>query len=283
MIILLIPFILVAAILGGLAARYSIRTTVKHHSTTFANYNPPLGLTPAELGYVFSGKMGKKEILSGIVSLGQKGLLAITPVKNNKDILHENSIVKLTGKQAPLDAYEKALLRVVEHIAADNVTIKMVYLNTSGGNNRNLLKSILEDSLKQKGLIFGLYKKESIRPLMVKTLILTLLIVAIFAVGLASQNAPGQKAIDIILLSVAVVPPAFLLAFMSLASFYRMRGILPNGTKKLKHAWLDILGFKDYLKVVEAPRLKYELSDDDLVLPPNPSLPYFYAFNLKPF
>jgi hypothetical protein len=283
MILFLIPFIFLAAILGGLAARYSIRSTVKRTSTTITNYDPPLGLSAAELGYVYAGKLTKEVILAGIITLGQKGLLTITPVKNKKDLMHEDARIVLTGKDSGVDAFHKALLGVLQHLETEVITIKMVYFNTSGGNNRNLLRSTLEDSLKQKGIIFGLYSKDSIRPNMIKVFVLTALILTVIIGGLFFEDKSGQRVANLVSYVFMGVWPAFIIAFISLASFYRMRGILPNGTKKLKRAWLDILGYRDYLKVVEAPRLKFELNDDDLVLPSDTALAYFYSYDLTPF
>jgi len=75
------------------------RRRLKNQTIT-AEYEPPLGLNPAEIGYLFDGKLRELEVGATIIGLIQRGLLHIKKVDHKKKIFAGPKVEEKTYRRS---------------------------------------------------------------------------------------------------------------------------------------------------------------------------------------
>ncbi|MBN2627461.1 MAG: DUF2207 domain-containing protein, partial [Spirochaetales bacterium] len=74
-------------------------------------FDPPEGLTPAEIGYVIDGSVDNKDVTSLIIYWAQKGYLAIETERDKKDRTSGLEMVKLADPDPDSRSYEKKIFK----------------------------------------------------------------------------------------------------------------------------------------------------------------------------
>jgi hypothetical protein len=252
-----------------------------------AEYDPPEGLTPAELGFLFDNKLGIGEVYATILTLEAQGL--VTLVEEGGKL----NIQQVQPASKDLRDFDKAVLNILANkdnsISVGALTIEGAPELLRSNNkvkaiNKKLLKNITrsaELALRKELQTQGYLKstKDQINSLLRR--LVPLMMALIFLTVYTSHPKSINAAAEITILLLIVFSPAyFLVAVFLLSAFQKVAGDPWSGTQKLKQVWPEIEGYREYIKVVEAGELQFESENAKQVIK-NKNLPYAIALGFN--
>lgn len=266
-IIIAIPVAIIAFLISKIS-KYSHRKNRLTQSVITTEYEPPEGLSPAELGYLFDSKFDEKEILATLLHMEQKGLITID--RDNS----RNLIVKtrMTGDKASLKKHERYIL--------DNLPDGISF-DAYSSKNLSPFKISVGNSLMDAGYIKG--RKAIISYYILRTVMAYLVIIALLLFLLFISASDDDGIIEMVLVTfvLAIIGFPFFLTLAVIASYIYNKIVGHPGvwTEKLKQTWPQIEGYKEYVRQVEVDRLRFE-SQHLSTTTKNESLPYAIALGL---
>ncbi|MGB4340166.1 MAG: hypothetical protein WBJ76_06420 [Candidatus Hydrothermia bacterium] len=248
-------------------------------ATVVTGYNIPEGVTPVEAAFLLSRDIGPQELVATIFTLMRRGFLSIES-KGGKQMFYKTREYE---NDPTLLSYEKFLLNKIfvmpnvnimiqtgivysyEHFP-DRVDPELVFQNL--GDWVQHFKGQLLDSLR--------YEKPILRKISYETKPVFLVLSGVYLLGglmLASTSAEG--AITNSFLNGLFMIEPFLASLLFLA--FAFIPILPL-TNFGKEIYIKILGFKEFMKRVEKPRLQYIIRKEHMDI--FELLNFLYALNL---
>ncbi len=270
---------------------YFYRRRLKKNVIT-AEYEPPLGLNPAEIGYLFDGKLREREIAATIIHLVQRGYLHVKAVKNQKKIYAGPRI----GDD--LKTYEKKLIEQAlsageEGASADQLLSRfMSYkyksknLEVTSGPRELIFTQLVHSDLKRrqyvKGSMFKTFLLGAVKiglGLQIITIFIPLTILWVAAT--ASSGAADIKILLWMWFIGLMICIFFFFPFVvagAVLNYLRGRIIGREWiiTPKLSRLWPQIVGYRQYIKLVENDRLEF-YSKEMKKISRNDTLPYAVA------
>ncbi len=265
---------------------YFYRRRLKKNVIT-AEYEPPLGLNPAEVGYLFDGKLREREVGATIIYLIQKGFLHIKKVNGEKRIYAGPRI----GDN--LKTYEKKLIEEADK--PDGVTagallsrfIAYKDKNFGGVASRELVfTQLVHSDLHRRQYVKGSFLKYFLAGSLKITVLLQLVLVylPLFSLFIIATIQDGTT--DFTLLMTLLMTGFFVCIFLLLPFFIAamilnyLRGRILGRewiiTEKLKRLWPQLVGYRQYIKLVENDRLEFQ-SEELQTVSKNETLPYAVA------
>lgn len=221
-----------------------------------AQYNPPPGLTPAEVGFIIDDTGDNRDLISLIFYWATQGYIEIEEVEGKTLLDPKQDYILYKKKELPETAkrFEQILFTslFLDGPVIKISSLKNKFYKTMNMVNKELIKYITDQNTYEPTSIF-LSKVGYIAT------ILFLLGGIILAINLKSFVA---------LISL------FLCAVISLFFAKYLLKKTDIGTKKYAH----IVGFKEFLEKVEKPRLEVLLKEDPNYF--DKILPYAIALNL---
>lgn len=235
-------------------------------STVVTEYLPPEGLSPAEIGYLFDTKIGKKEFIATLLHLEQRGLIVFEHIQLGG--IHVSRTHYFDNQ--PLKPHEQFVLDSLP----EQRNLQLLSLKKLAG-----FKAAVAQSLQNQGLI---QSKSDMTRYYIKRFLYTYLIINAFLLYAFTESTEGNP--FLVALIVAIVLFAFFPFFAGLAllatfiygKIVGYPGLIP---KKLKRLWPSIEGFKDYVQKVELDRIQFE-SEQLKEKSKNTALPYAVALNM---
>ncbi len=248
-------------------------------ATVVTGYNIPEGVTPVEAAFLLSRDIGPQELVATIFTLMRRGFLSIES-KGGKQMFYKTREYE---NDPTLLSYEKFLLNKIfvmpnvnimiqtgivysyEHFP-DRVDPELVFQNL--GDWVQHFKGQLLDSLR--------YEKPILRKISYETKPVFLVLSCVYLLGglmLTSTSAEG--AITNSFLNGLFMIEPFLASLLFLA--FAFIPILPL-TNFGKEIYIKILGFKEFMKRVEKPRLQYIIRKEHMDI--FELLNFLYALNL---
>lgn len=274
--------------------RRVIRRQQLRSSIVTAQYEPPAGLSPAEMGYLFDGSFGEAETVGTIIDLLQRGVLKQHP----NDKKHIFVSTKIPDK---LTVLEKCLVKLIES-KKEGASIKSLtygFLKTdwhTGGESwgvpagkKYYYNEIIHNDLKQRGFVKGHsawhFITQSVRMDIYLLFILVVLPLLTWnSINFVRNGGIEFKELFNIMGLLAMVPvlliPFFLPAMVLAYIRAKIVGRTWIRTPKLKKIWPQIEGFREYIRLTEQDRLSFEttlLKDKAR----NRALPYSIALGLS--
>lgn len=256
-------------------------------SVITAEYEPPLGLNPAEIGYLFDGKLREREVGATIIYLVQKGYLHIKKINGEKRIFAGPRV----GDN--LKTYEKKLVEEADtqdgvpasHLLSRFITYKSK--NFDGVASRELVfTQLVHSDLHRRQYVKGYFLHYFIAGSLKITLLLQLVLVFVPLFALYILATLHTGAADFALLGTLMMTAFFVSIFLALPFFIAamilnyVRGRILGRewiiTDKLKRLWPQIVGYRQYIKLVERERLEFQ-SDELKTLSKNETLAYAVA------
>ena len=231
-----------------------IRLSRLYHSRTIlAEYEPPAGLTPAELGYMYDAKIKSNEFIATAFDLEYKNIIII-------DVAGGLSLPVDASTKQPLKPHEEFIVAIIGRGEYTSLFQDVSLLNT------HTFKQAVSQSLVAQGLIRPhLYQRLLIGILKMTRLVFffySALIVLFFAIF---KFAPSTS-IGVILFVSAMMFVGFTALFAPLYVFLgavltyiyvKLDGMCWIGTKLLKQTWPDIEGYRMYIKQAQLNRLNF--------------------------
>lgn len=245
--------------------------------TVITEYKTPHNLTPAELGYIFDRRFGRNELLATVVHLYQKKKLRLTPLSG--DIVITNEKAKKLNRG--LDDSEAVLTAAITYSHdGQRLWSEISSIASRETGVRWQYERALVGQLIDKGYLTERAKNEPFIDRFVKSLLsFTLTWVVYFTtVGQNLSGSDGFSRLDSFVTILFLLPLfglvwiGFYLYLSILSHEIRISAGLPRfATQKLRDQWRDVVGFRDFLRVVEWHRLRSMPEID------NPSLAYCLA------
>lgn len=270
-----VPFVLLAVIglffilpIIILRKRYFISRRLKKNPIT-AEYLPPLDLNPAEIGYLFDGKLKELEVGATIIHLIQSGILHVKKVEEKKKIFAGPRI------DDNLKSYEKKLVEATDN--PDGVTADVLVRRFTTHKNdsfsfqvmarETVFTQLVHSDLSRRQFVRDRYMFRFLFSSFKIFLIVTLFLIYIPFVGawafgaLKSGTAYTNTLEDLLVggffISIYFFIPLY--AFSMVLNHYRARVIGREWliTEKLKRHWPQIVGYRQYIKMLENDKLKF--------------------------
>ncbi len=266
-IFLAIPLAIVTLVVGR-TSRFAHRKRQLIQNVIIAEYDPPAGLSPAEIGYLFDSRLDKTEVIATLVDLEQRGLVSLS---NSKfDGLH----VEKTVAELPSDLKEHELY-VLDNLDA-NSNLSFYSLKIIGG-----FKTTIKKSLKNQGFIKP--QNEVVSYYAQRTLVAYFLITTLIFLWLVSSSDGDYITAAIVsFIFIFILGFPFFLGLALVAGFIYNKLVGQPGlwTNKLKTMWRELEGYRDFVEQVELDELQFE-SEDLKMRSKNKALPYAIALNLN--
>lgn len=257
-------------------------------NTITAEYEPPLGFNPAEIGYLFDGKVRDHEIGATIISLVQSGYLHVKKVDGRKRIFagprvgidlkpYELKLIEVADTSTGATLHE--MLHKFVHlktatIEANPATMQFAFLNLVHADlqKRNYVKkssymSFINGSLKIAILL--------------QVLVFFVPLGLLWLLGTLNNGTVDFQILAGFVLAGLVLSGIFFLPFfiVGILLFYIRGRIIGREwiiTPKLERLWPQIIGYRQYVRMVENERLEFNTKDLAQVSK-NDTLPYAVA------
>lgn len=260
-----IPLSLVMIAISTFAKRMHRRKNLER-DVVITEYEAPEGLSPAEVGYLFDAKVGKKEFIATVLHLEQRGLVSLEQagiggIYAKKTNLFDNK---------PLKPHEKFVLNNVQ--ARSNLQILSMKILSD-------FNASVAESLYNQGFI---RHKSETRMYYLKRFILIHLVINVWIIYYITANSTGNPVAIVFVIAVLLFiffPFFAALALLATIIYNKIVGYPGLIPKKLKKSWSAIEGFRDYVQKVELDRLQFE-NEEVKEKTKNKALPYAVALNM---
>lgn len=266
-----IPVVAISIIIASTVRRLHIIRQVRSH-VIVAEYEPPLNLSPAEIGYLYDTKVQRREMLATIIDLEQRGFLALH--KNNQ----QASVRPHPKGDGKLKDYEQLLISALQQRSHIDTTLFASHSLQFG--------YLVRQHLIRKGYLRGNVLGHYIRLMIRTNLMAALLCPGLFMfVGLLNADTPSATNVLSTLFGIPVFA-IFLSPFYSpisilfVAIYARIVGQSWLKTSKLKKSWREIEGYRLYVRMVELDNLRFESKNKRAAIK-NKVLPYAIALGFK--
>ena len=267
--------------LGSMLSLLRIQHYWHSKQTVITEYDTPHNLTPAELGYIFDRRFGRNELMATVVQLYQRKKVKLTPLKGDIII----TIGKPTKFNRGLDDSEAVLTAAITYSHGGQRSwneMSSIFSRETGV--RWQYERALVGQLIDKGYLTDSARHEPFIDRFIKSLLSFSITWALFFTTLG-QNLSGSGGFERLdaFVTVLFLLPIFCLVWLGMYTYLsilsheiRLSAGLPRfATEKLRAQWRDVVGFRDFLRVVEWHRLKSMPELD------NPAFAYCLACGFK--
>jgi uncharacterized membrane protein len=232
--------------------------------SVIVRYEPPKfdnqPLTPAEVGTLIDEKLDPKDITSTIVGLAVKGYIKIEETKRDGLIFDKTDydLIKVKEPDTHLSPFEMELMRSLFSISPPGIRLLVSSLkNRFYTNLPTLKKTLYGDLVKEK---YFLSSPEKVRNSYIAAGIVVL-VFAIFAFLFLVPSSGGKS---------------FIAGLLTGAPVLAFAKFMPVKTRLGAMAYMDILGFQEFMSRAEKDRLE-RMGDMNLF---SKFLPYAIALNV---
>ncbi|MCA9324188.1 DUF2207 domain-containing protein [Candidatus Saccharibacteria bacterium] len=253
-----------------------------------AEYVSPLDLNPAEMSYLFDGKLHDREVGATIIHMIQRGLLHLKKMDNGKRIFAGPRI------EADLKSYEKKFVEeadTAEGIEASALLKRFASLKTKDVGMVAASKQLVFTQLVHSDLQRRQFVKNNSTPrfligvvkviLFMFAILIFLPILSLWGVSAISAGTTDLERLLSFAKLALVLSGILALPFFGIAALiYIQRGRIVGCdwiiTEKLGRQWSQIIGFRQYVQLVENEKLEFQ-SEELKKRSKNDTLPYAVA------
>jgi len=250
--IALILFLLMFAILPmyflSKVRRKSYEFARQYDTIVKTEYDPPYGLTPAELGYIVDAKFSKREFFATILDLEQRGFIEI-----NKS-LYSYELLKLSLETSKLHKHEKLIVHNFTNTSS---------LSLENRKNLKRFRQTVLSSLVSKGLVKPSAAEEKVS-FLAGRIILTLLVIntlLTILITFADDGSLFETIFFALLIPIMITPITLPISIVLGYVYHKIVGETGLWTKEMKQAWVEIAGYSHFVKQVELDNIQFESSE----------------------
>ncbi len=289
--LLALPALIVAAI----ARRQAEHIRNKRASTIVAQYDPPRGLSPAEVGLLYDMHCGQNEIMATLFDLEQRGIVRIIDARS--------VAIADQAAYANLAKYEKIAIRLARGETSEldtqrTLPITMTNADTGATYQFNLplpqqkslraFSNAVQQSVASKGIPMQSFAWGFITRTLIITAIVALL--PMLTAGLpitsndieysswSSESFSGAAFLTVIA-GIFLVPVYAGFAALMIGIWAKLAGRYWINTRQARAVWPELEGYKLYLEQVDLDNIQFE-STDHGANPVTKTLPYAIVFGL---
>lgn len=269
MLILGVPLVIAVFLAAGLRQK-SHSLQLNENNTIISLYEPPFDLTPAEMGYLMDSKFGAHELMATLLDLEQRQHIHL-----NKHPVIGFTITKTDKQAIGLTEHEIYAMTKLTHV--NNVSMAL-------GSATKEFRILVMKSLSEKGFLKR--SKIGAHYVLRRTILWNIAITITVFVGLlfSQMGSSGATFSDALSEFWGVSIGLFLffspLSFLAGSIFDKIVGHTNVWTKEAKPKWAEIQGYREFVKLVELDRLKFE-SAELKTATLNRARPYAVAFSFN--
>lgn len=285
--ILLTPVLLFSAALRKQAERFR----QQRDSTVIAQYEPPYGLSPAEIGLLYDMKCENKEIRATLFLLQQRKIITmdsmsavsvINPDAYNKLEEYEKVAVRMFAKEA--STLEPAKTFPIT-IASEKGT-QTFNLPVPPAKSKYHFTTAVQQSLATKGYKTKNYTTTFVARVLIASALFGLWPMVSAALPLDSNGVTyaawsiqsfGSAVLFTILIGIFAFPLYLLFGYLFMRLYVRIAGRAWLNTKQIRRLWPELEGYRLFLEQVDLDNIQFESVQGS---PVTATLPYAMVFNL---
>lgn len=287
--------ILPALLLAAIARRRAERIRNERVTTIITQYEPPCGLSPAEVGLLYDMRCQRTEVMATLFDLEQRGIVKLI----------DSSTVEIINQAAydSLAEYEKIAIRIAkgETSALDTPrTFPFTLTDATSGTTyrfdlplpqRQSLRAFsqaVQQSIIAKGIPMRNFMLAFLKRAIIVTLVIGLLPLLTVAMsgesnGVSYNAWSGQAFVGAFTLTIAMgllLGPAYLASSLFFTWLWtKIAGRYWINTRAARALWPELEGYRLYLKQVDLDNIQFE-STDRSGTPVTKTLPYAMVFGL---
>ncbi len=266
---------------------YFYRRRLKKRVIT-AEYVPPLELRPAEIGYLFDGKLREREVAGTIIDLIQRGFLHMRKTGQGKRIFSGPRI------DPELKSYEKKLIEEADvpegiealHLLKRFTSLKTKELGMVAASKSFVFTQLVHSDLQRKqfvkngavkAFLFGSFRMT----LLLQAALIYVPLLGVWTISVFLNGSSDFKVLGLVLLTAITACFVFIVPFICAAMLlHTLRGRIIGRdwiiTDKLERLWPQIVGYRQYVQLVENDKLEFQ-TDELKKISKNDTLPYAVA------
>lgn len=289
--LLLLPFMFIL----GKAKKQAEKYKLQRLNVVVAQYEPPLGLSPAEIGYLYDMKCDNKEILATLFSLELRGVIRLS----------SESKIEVIRPEAydGLAEYEKIAIRAVDESASLNEQRPTLPIDFIGPNNEiyklelplpykksiSAFTKAVRNSLKTKNIpTSSFFASLSVRAFIIAVFISLL---PMLSAGIPSTingtdaGAWSLSSITFALFMTIIIDILFFPVFLTIGYLIVYLWSVIAGrywlfNKPTRKIWPELEGYKMFIETVEIDNIQFDAKDKqtkNFIT----SMPYALVFGLN--
>ena len=268
-----LDMILVIALIGAIVVYELYSYTMMHRtkSTIIPQYEPYPGIKPMYAGYLINKRLDARDIVAGIVYLAEQGFIKIRKTEQKVLFFFEvdNYEITLTREMSEItDPCERKVAQLLflgktpVGTKTSLLELQNIQFKSREGNTPFFLDLSwkMQRELVRQGYLFGF----DLSTLFFRNILLGIGVLVLFFVLFPSVNL-------------------FIISIMSLVLLFETLLVLFSGRRTAKgyHALDHLLGFKEYLSVVETERYVFHNAPEKNAEQFMEYLPYAIAFGVE--
>lgn len=238
------------------------------HNVIYAEYESPNGLKPGEIAYLYDRVFGEQELLATLFDLELRKKVELSTLSSNRS----GPDFKI---QAHCEVVDTELLNFEQEVIAtiksysQNATWSLLKTDTAVWDSSIELE--LQTGLQQKGYIKSASSRINayLKYFLIGAAISSLFIILpLFIENTGNIATPGDTLVDL-QRDLAIFTGGMLwliasalygiAAYFGFSAYYNALDV-GKGTQYLRKLWPHMVGFREYLRVVEQDRIQFENS-----------------------
>lgn len=228
--------------------------------TVIAEYDPPAGLTPAEMGFLYDTQLSIAEVYATVIYLEHQGLIKLADNKGKLEIISTQPAT------AELQAFEAYVLQALSERVGQTISKRMLRRIRRWGDQT------IKVQLRQKDLIVS--ASEQLKRSLLRLGYIWVSMVLFTALVFHPHTWPSFM--GFMFAMVFFFPLYAIIAAFLYMRFQRIAGEPWLATPKLKEIWSDVEGYYQFIKLVELDNLQFDSKTTNGVVK-NKVLPYAIA------
>lgn len=254
-----LPFKFVTKLLAH-AKHKADKVLLLQQNVVIAEYEPPAGLSPAEVGYLYDTKLNAEELYGTIVDLQQRGLV----------MLDDNRINAVKPSPPDMPEFDRHIIGwLSEH---ENQVITRPLLKREAVKSNLVMNRLLRES----GYLLS-FTEQAKRSFMRLGIIMVALFILFPVLAFRPHTIGGVEAI--IFFFIFTWPGYFIFAAVLYSTASKIAGEPWLGSPKLKAIWPEIEGFRHFIELTEQQQLKFESTQTEQNIK-DKNLPYAIALGI---
>lgn len=286
--------LLPALITAGLARRKADGIANRRAGTVIAQYDPPRGLTPAEIGLLYDMRCGKNELMGTLFDLEQRGVITVLSgdrVKiSNKSAYndlkeYEKIAIRIAnGDTSQLEVPRQTAIRYSDPLSGE-AAVYMLQLPSK--NSMTAFRRAVQAAIESKHIRMNNYQGAFIARVLIIIVLLGLLPMLLIAVsGTSNGSAYDAWSVNAFITAIGATVvagfflfPVYIVAAIVLVWIWtKVAGRYWLNTKQARTLWPEIEGYKLYLKQVDLDNIQFESMTNN---PVTHTFPYALVFGLE--
>lgn len=238
--------------------------------TIAVEYEPPLRLSPAAIGYMHDGHLGAREVYAMTLYLEQKGYIKRLKSSGEQMLVIVNSM----GDDAS-PSYQKTMQFVGQQPSINDRAAFETFATELEKATHGELVSL--DIFSKRGA----WSDAKYVTLIISGFVAVTIVCGAYAITHSLSDSELNIMVQVYL-TLAIISVGVMVALAMLSEKLQMKlfGPMSYASTKLYEIWPFVEGFRLYLQEVELDHIRFE-NEQDRTVGRNEALPYSIALNLK--